>query len=66
MVKLNIKKFLGLKSLNAITNKELKSELDKFDKKEFIDFLTEIPKENISFLFEESKEEENEETEDII
>lgn len=61
MVELNIRKLLALKSLNELKDDELKSELDKYKKEDFIKFLCEIPKDNIAFLFEEETEEETEE-----
>lgn len=65
MVELNIKKLLGLKSLNAITEKEFKSELDTKEKKDFIEFLSSIPKDNIPYLFSEEEEKEKEEEEEF-
>jgi hypothetical protein len=65
MVEITIKKLLGLKSLNAITEQEFETDIKAFEKKDFIDFLNSIPKENISFLFqEEDKEEEQEENQE--
>lgn len=55
MVEITIKKLLGLKGLNAISDIELKKDLDTFSKKDLIDFLMEIPKDNISFLFQEQE-----------
>jgi hypothetical protein len=67
MVQITIKKLLGLKGINAITEKELKDELNSFEKQDFIEFLTSIPKSSISFLFEEQLEGEiKDNNEDII
>lgn len=65
MVKLNIKKLLGLRNLNCISEQELKDDLNNFEKKDFIDFLTALPKENLAYLFEEAQKIEGKEDEEL-
>lgn len=65
MAELTIKRLLGLKGINAVTEKEFEADLSSFQKKDFIEFLVSIPKDNIQFLFNEEQPDQEEEKDDM-